>query len=478
MASFFHWLLWQIILCKLVAAGISFVAVGDWGGRSDHHPTTDAQVETASGMASVAKALGSSAVLLLGDNFYESGVGDASSPRFQETFEDVYRTDLFNSVPFLVVAGNHDHRGNVSAQTCYVDSGLRWHFPALFYTTGYNYTSKAEHAREVLFIMIDTVVLAGISDDDCRGCQLPGPLDAEEADRHWAWLEEQLQQSTADFLFVVGHYPIYSAGDDGTTEVLVKKLLPLLSKYGAQYLSGHDHMLEHLSMDGVNMYLAGAGRECCYGTEHLHTVPDGVLKYMISGDDGTGTGVGPKPSRAVKGGFAGLQFDEVASVSYYDEKGSKLYDAPLVQPRHGSKFAVTQCVYPGGHCYELRFQRCEGSKRWTLHGLWPEWTNYCEGPAFDQSLLPNETLMDEAWPSCPEYGESNVDFWTHEWEKHGRCTSLDQKAYFAKALELAHLYKERCAEAIETCMVCTSQDFNTEEQCSQAQTALAETIVM
>eukprot|EP00971_Amphidinium_carterae_P101095 1999955-Amphidinium_carterae.2 len=26
-----------------------------------------------------------------------------------------------------------------------------------------------------------------------------------------------------------------------------------------------------------------------------------VLKYMISGDDGTGTGVGPKPSRAVKG---------------------------------------------------------------------------------------------------------------------------------------------------------------------------------
>eukprot|EP00971_Amphidinium_carterae_P101096 1999955-Amphidinium_carterae.3 len=33
---------------------------------------------------------------------------------------------------------------------------------------------------------------------------------------------------------------------------------------------------------GVNMYLAGAGRECCYGTEHLHTVPDGVsaVKYQ------------------------------------------------------------------------------------------------------------------------------------------------------------------------------------------------------
>jgi len=462
----------------MAAAGVSFVAVGDWGGHSDHHPTTDAQVETASGMASVAKALSSSAVLLLGDNFYESGVVDKSSPRFQQTFEDVYRTDLFSSLPFLVVAGNHDHRGNVSAQTCYMDTGSRWHFPDLFYTSSYNYTSKAGHPRQVSFIMIDTVSLAGISDDDCRGCALPGPLDAEQASKQWMWVEEQLKQSSADFLFVVGHYPIYSAGDDGTTKVLVTKLLPLLSKYGAHYLSGHDHMLEHLSTDGVEMYLAGAGRECCYGTGHIHTVPDGVLKYMISGDDGQGHGVGPRPSQAVKGGFASLQFDETASVSYYDELGTKLYDAPLVQPRHGSKLAVTRCVYPGGECYELRFQRCKGSKAWTLHGLWPEWGNYCEGPAFDASRLPNMSKMDEAWPSCPEYGESNVLFWTHEWEKHGRCSKLEQKAYFAKALELSDLYKHRCAEESESCMVCTSQDFRTEEQCSQASSAPAATIVL
>jgi len=216
------------------------VAVGDWGGKSDYHPTTPGQVATASGMASVAKAMGSSAILLLGDNFYEEGVNSAQSPRFQETFEDVYRQDLFDALPFLVVAGNHDHRGDVTAQLSYQDSGRRWSFPDLFYTTAYNYTSKAGSQRTVTFIMIDTVTLAGISDDGCRGCNLPGPADADIADDRWAWLEAQLQNGqSSDFLFVVGHYPIYSAGDDGTTKVLVERLLPLLAAHGAHYLSGH-----------------------------------------------------------------------------------------------------------------------------------------------------------------------------------------------------------------------------------------------
>ena len=47
--------------------------------------------------------------------------------------------------------------------------------------------------------------------------------------------------STADYLFVAGHYPVYSGCSHGSTSSLISWLKPLLEKYGAHYLSGHDH---------------------------------------------------------------------------------------------------------------------------------------------------------------------------------------------------------------------------------------------
>merc|ERR1712046_228389 len=97
-----------------------------------------------------------------------------------------------------------------------------------------------------------------------------GPADITSAESQWTWIEDQLKSSQADFLWVAGHYPIYSAGNDGTTDTLVSRLLPLLKQHGAHYIDGHDHMLEHISYDGVEMFVTGMGRECCYGTSHLH----------------------------------------------------------------------------------------------------------------------------------------------------------------------------------------------------------------
>jgi len=47
-------------------------------------------------------------VCALGDNAYDKGIpGDAHSPRFQETFEDVFTGDNLEAVPWFVVLGNH-----------------------------------------------------------------------------------------------------------------------------------------------------------------------------------------------------------------------------------------------------------------------------------------------------------------------------------------------------------------------------------
>ena len=314
--------------------GVSLLAVGDWGGGSDQDPTTRAQISDAVGMSKVANQTGAQGVLLLGDNFYSSGVSDATSSRFQETFEDVYTVKEFGTLPFHVIAGNHDHRGNVSAQCRYKDAAERWRFPSLWYALSFPFTSSSRKQRTVQLIMIDTVNLAGNSDDVCKGCELNGSANASLAEDQWSWIEDQLKSSTADFVWVAGHYPIYSAGDDGTTGVLVQRLLPMLKQYGAHYVNGHDHMLEHISYDGVEMYVAGMGKECCYGVGHLATVPVGAIKFLIEGNGGQGSqNVGPKPSAPVQSGFVSFSWDDVATIKYHNQDGDVLYRAPDVPPR-------------------------------------------------------------------------------------------------------------------------------------------------
>ena len=158
------------------------------------------------------------------------------------------------------------------------------------------------------------------------------------ADAQWSWLEEKLSKSAVDFLFVAGHYPIYSAGSDGTTSLLVEELLPLLAASGAHYLSGHDRMWEHIvvSPSGVNMFLAGAGKECCYDPKNVETVPDGYIKFMVSGDGGGGDSIGYDGAKKseIGGGFQSLVFyDDEVTVTFHDQDGDDLYVAPMLPTR-------------------------------------------------------------------------------------------------------------------------------------------------
>ncbi len=46
--------------------------------------------------------------------------------------------------------------------------------------------------------------------------------------------------------------------------------------------------------------------------------------------------------------------------------------------------------------------------------------------------------MQKEWPSLSCPSSDNVQFWTHEWEKHGTCSEsvLDQHSYFETTLNL------------------------------------------
>ena len=233
----------------------------------------------------------------------------------------------------IQIAGNHDHYGNVTAQIAYTADSTRWEFPAPYYSIGpMPFTTSSGKAASFQMLMIDTVVWAGNSDDlspeggrTSKFDELlgPAPEHVELADKQSAWLQAQLEASTATHLWVGGHYPIYSAGSHGPTAQLISDVLPLLKKHNAHYVCGHDHMLEHLSDAGVEHILTGAGDNCCYPQLNDGKVPAGSLKFITS----------KKSKSTIEGGFVSFHLDDETTVSYYDQDGNTIYTTPKIAAR-------------------------------------------------------------------------------------------------------------------------------------------------
>jgi tartrate-resistant acid phosphatase type 5 len=133
----------------------------------------------------------------------------------KHTFENVF-TAASLQTPWYVLAGNHDHLGNVSAQIEYSKISKRWYFIActwpfdllqiydVFFDRTYPdyfyaFTLWEEDRQKKLvdFIMLDTVILCGGSNlSDWENIELKGPNNDFIAEAYWQWVEEQLRQST------------------------------------------------------------------------------------------------------------------------------------------------------------------------------------------------------------------------------------------------------------------------------------------
>jgi hypothetical protein len=317
-----------------------------------------------------------------GDNFYESGIhGDCHNFRFNATFESVYN-DPALQIPFYVVgtqvclcpkahslprhttAHTHTHFHSLCQRATTTTSATsarrlpvsfkpshshathththihtthtltpppdtqysrRWRFPNNYYKQSFTFPSTVEGDADGLttvdFVMIDTVFLGGISDllEDA-------PSDPVRAENQWTWIEEQLKASTADYLWVAGHYPVYSGCEHGSNFILDTRLRPLLEQYKATgYACGHDHCLQDLDDGGVHYVLSGAADNCCYHNKNENKLPAGALKFKVW-NDGTGS--------PIIGGFASLQFTSQSMVAvYHAANGTVLYTTPPILPR-------------------------------------------------------------------------------------------------------------------------------------------------
>ena len=145
--------------------------------------------------------------------------------------------------------------------------------------------------------------------------------------------------STADYLLVGGHYPVWSVCQHGPTRALVDRLKPLLERYHITgYMSGHDHCQAYLDeRRGPAYIVTGTGDNCCYEPSNLHAVPKGSCKWYQAADTMNNT----------FGGFASMTATtEHLTVTFYDQDGRPLYISPKVHPR-GSAQKAPSVKEPG-----------------------------------------------------------------------------------------------------------------------------------
>ncbi|ELR47941.1 Ribonuclease T2, partial [Bos mutus] len=100
--------------------------------------------------------------------------------------------------------------------------------------------------------------------------------------------------------------------------------------------------------------------------------------------------------------------------------------------------------WPATVCQEVARHCKDPPNYWTIHGLWqPDKSEACNrswpfNPHEIKDLLPDMKMY---WPDLLHPSNCSLQFWSHEWKKHGTCAAqLDalnsQRKYFGKSLDL------------------------------------------
>lgn len=201
---------------------VKFIALGDTGtGNAD-------QQQVANAAQRVCEAQGCDFFLLLGDNIYPDGVQSINDPQFQTAFEIPYAAI---DKPFFVVLGNHDTRGDALSQVLYSLKSSRWRMP------NFHYSFQAGPAQ--FFAINSTCSL------------LP-----------WYASEESMVPNAELWTFAFAHHPIYGSGTHGDADAATRWFWgEFLQNRMDFFLSGHNHHLEHLQVEGepTEYVISGAG---------------------------------------------------------------------------------------------------------------------------------------------------------------------------------------------------------------------------
>lgn len=228
---------------------LRFVVLGDWGRDG-----MCCQRDVALRISEVASTWAPHFLINVGDNFYPAGIRAPDDPQIASSWADVYASlPSMRTLPWLTVAGNHDHMGDVHAQLKLSKSARTWHMPSLSYF---------EERGDVLFAFIDTTPMYY---SPLELTLFPRNFSATDVSTQLRTLDEKLAASKARVKIVVGHHPLFSIGHHFTDEIfnlarMQGHLKKLLERHRViAYFCGHEHSLEHGVSNGVHYFISGAG---------------------------------------------------------------------------------------------------------------------------------------------------------------------------------------------------------------------------
>jgi len=197
-------------------------------------------------------------IILLGDNFYPSGVSSVFDPQWTTKYRE-----LFNSnIDTFSVLGNHDYVLNPEAQIEYSTINKHWKMPFHYYDMMINLKNSKVH-----FIFIDTCIMAEdtthnllrVMNTNNKSFENFRNIKNKIQEKQNRWLEDVLKLSEAKWKIVCGHYPVFSKGHHKISMKFQKYLSNLFAIHGVDfYFSGHDHNMQHLQNKKTHYIISGA----------------------------------------------------------------------------------------------------------------------------------------------------------------------------------------------------------------------------
>lgn len=233
---------------------LNFLIIGDWGRDG-----MCCQRDVAAEMSIAAVKVNPQFIVSVGDNFYDRGIDASTDKQVDRSWRDVYINPhkSLHNVTWKVILGNHDHAGNVAAQTVLGRDDALWHMPAKYYF-------ETAEKGDVFMAFIDTTVMYYTQKellDDYKG----DTITMFYRDNQVAAIKKALSESTAKWKIVFGHHPFFSSAEHAIEEEHNRRQLRTILMHVfkennvAVYFSGHEHTLEHHQSDGINFFVSGAG---------------------------------------------------------------------------------------------------------------------------------------------------------------------------------------------------------------------------
>lgn len=216
-------------------ARLRIIVIGDTGSGDQH------QYAVAEAMELRCQNEGLDAILLLGDNAYQTGMESVDDPQWETKVNIPYGSPCLKKVPIFAVLGNHDYRINPSAQIEYTSISPQWNMPNRFYSLDFGYLLK--------IVAIDS----NLSDF----CFHPNFCSLD-------YMFQALEQPTTIWRFVIAHHPLAAASSKGhghSGGLRGTLLLPLVCNKADLWLAGHAHLLEHRKFAGCKLehFVSGGG---------------------------------------------------------------------------------------------------------------------------------------------------------------------------------------------------------------------------